>query len=124
MEFIIVFVVSAIFLSLIGVAMAFGKSPGYRPDRTYVLTLLKGIEDQTTSSQAWDMFIGYPISHDPELENIRRWVVAMHEGTDGYKPAREGINGFVYDRESRSRLNLVIIQLEKLINETPITKSF
>ncbi|WP_151671579.1 hypothetical protein [Nitrincola schmidtii] len=124
MEFFIVFFVSAVFLLLIGIAMAFGKSPSYRPDRAYVLKLIKGIEDQTTSPQSWDMLIGYPISHDPELENIRRWLVAIHEGTDGQKPAREGINGFIYDRESRARLAPVIVQLEKLIEETPVTKEF
>lgn len=124
MEFFIVFVVSAVFLLLVGVAMAFGKSPSYRPDRTYVLDLLKGIEEQTTSPQAWDMLIGYPISHDPELEKIRRWLVAMHEGTDGFKPAREGINGYIYDRESRARLVPVIQQLEKLIDQTPSIREF
>lgn len=124
MEFFIVFIVSAFFLMLIGIAMAFGKSPSYRPDRSYVLKLIKGIEDKTTTPQSWDMLIGYPISHDPELENIRRWLVSIHEGTDGQKPAREGINGYIYDRETRSRLGPVITQLEKLIEETPILKEF
>ncbi|KDE39658.1 MAG: hypothetical protein ACK4L8_15255 [Nitrincola lacisaponensis] len=124
MEFLIVFIVSAVFLLLIGVAMAFGKSPSYRPDRQYVLDLIKGIETRTTSPQAWDMLIGYPISHDPELEAIRRWLVALHEGTDGHKPAREGINGYIYDRESRQRLVAVIERLEKLIAEAPVTREF
>lgn len=124
MEFLIVFIVSAVFLLLIGVAMAFGKSPSYRPDRAYVLKLMKGIEDKTTTQQSWDMLIGYPISHDPELENIRRWLVSIHEGTDGQKPAREGINGYIYDRETRGRIIPVIKQLEKLINEAPIIREF
>ncbi|MCD8512222.1 MAG: hypothetical protein LRY63_01490 [Nitrincola sp.] len=124
MEFFIVFIVSAFFLLLIGVALAFGKTPSYRPDRSYVLGLIKGIENQTTTPQAWDMLIGYPISHDPELEEIRRQLVAMHEGTDGYKPSREGINGYIYDRESRERLQQVIIKLEKLIENTPVTREF
>lgn len=58
MEFLIVFIVSAFFLLLIGVAMSFGKSPSYRPDRHYVLKLMKGVEDRTTTDQAWDMLIG------------------------------------------------------------------
>ncbi len=124
MEFIIIFVVSAFFLLLVGCAMAFGKSPSYRPTREYVLKLIKGIEDQSTTQQAWDMLIGYPINHDPELENIRRWLVSMHEGTDGFDPAREGINGYIYDKQSRHRLKAVIDQLEKLIKESPITKEF
>lgn len=124
MEFLIVFFVSAFFLMLIGIAMAFGKSPSYRPDREYVLKLMKGIEEKTTSPQSWDMLIGYPISHDPELEQIRRMLVALHEGTDGNKAQREGINGYIYDRESRARLIPIIERLERLIEEAPVIKEF
>ncbi|WP_417583529.1 hypothetical protein [Nitrincola sp.] len=124
MEFLIVFVVSAFFLALIGVAMAFGKSPSYRPDRHYVLKLIKGVEDRTTTEQAWDMLIGYPISHDPELEAIRRQLVELHEGNLDRPAARQGINGYIYDRESRQRLQSVVIQLEKLIAESPVTREF
>lgn len=124
MEFFILFIVTAIFLLLVGVALSFGKSPSYRPDRHYVLKLLKGIEDASTSPQAWDMFIGFPISHDPELEDIRRQLVAMHEGTDGYPAAREGINGFIYDREARERMRLVRMRLETLIETSPVLKDF
>lgn len=124
MEFLIVFIVSAFFLLLIGVAMAFGKSPSYRPDRHYVLTLIKGVEDRTTTEQAWDMLIGYPISHDPELETIRRQLVDIHEGRAGMPAARQGINGYIYDRESRQRLQKVIVDLEKLIDESPVIREF
>ena len=85
---------------------------------------MKGVEDGTTSEQAWDMLIGYPISHDPELEAIRRQLVELHEGSFDRPPARQGINGYIYDRESRQRLIPVIIQLEKLIEESPVTKEF
>ena len=124
MEFLIVFFVSAVFLMLIAVALSFGKSPSYRPDREYVLKLIIGIEDKTTTQQSWDILIGYPISHDPELENIRRWLVAIHEGTDGNIPAREGINGYIYDRDTRERLLPVMRSLKKLIEETAVTREF
>jgi hypothetical protein len=124
MDFLLVFIVSAFFLLLIGVAMAFGKSPSYRPDRDYVLKLMKGVEERTTTEQAWDMLIGYPISHDPELEAIRRQLVELHEGSADMPPARQGINGYIYDRESRQRLQRVIAELEKLIEESPVTREF
>ncbi|WP_036525105.1 hypothetical protein [Nitrincola sp. A-D6] len=124
MDFVIVFIVSAFFLMLIGVAMAFGRSPAYRPDRQYVLKLMKGVADRTTSEQAWDMLIGYPISHDPELEDIRRQIVDIHEGNADIPAARQGINGYIYDRESRQRLHKVIDQLEKLIEESPVIREF
>ncbi len=124
MEFLIVFIVSAFFLLLIGVAMSFGKSPSYRPDRHYVLKLMKGVEDRTTTDQAWDMLIGYPINHDPELEAIRRQLVDIHEGHSGVPAARQGINGYIYDRESRQRLQKIIIQLERLIEESPVIREF
>ncbi|QEW05412.1 hypothetical protein [Nitrincola iocasae] len=124
MEFLIVFIVSAFFLLLIGVAMSFGKSPSYRPDRHYVLKLMKGVEDRTTTDQAWDMLIGYPINHDPELEAIRRQLVDIHEGHAGVPAARQGINGYIYDRESRQRLQKIIVQLERLIEESPVIREF
>lgn len=124
MDFFLVFIVSTFFLLMVGLAMAFGKSPSYRPDRDYVLKLMKGIEDRTTTEQRWDMLIGYPISHDPELEVIRRQLIAFHEGSSDMPPARQGINGYIYDRESRQRLQKIIVELEKLIEKSPVFREF
>lgn len=109
---------------LIVVAMTFGKPVGYRPSRQSVLLLLRGIEDGSTRQEAWDMFLGYPVSHDPELEAIRRELVALHEGLDGTVAAKEGISGYIYDREGRARVAKVTAQLEKLISDEPGFREF
>ncbi|EXJ09416.1 MULTISPECIES: hypothetical protein [Nitrincola] len=123
-EFFVIFVISALFLGLVGVALAFGRSPSYRPDRGYVLKLLRGIQDGTTEAHVWDMFIGYPIGHDPELELLRREIVAIHEGDEKHPPAPSGINDFIYDRETRKRLLVIEQKLETLIESQPIIRDF
>ncbi|RAU18176.1 hypothetical protein DN062_08015 [Nitrincola tibetensis] len=123
-EFFIIFVISAIFIGLVGISLAFGRSPSYRPERAYVLKLLQGIQDGTTEPHVWDMFIGYPIGHDPELELVRREIVAIHEGDENHPPALSGINDFIYDRETRKRLSVIEQKLETLIKNQPIVKDF
>ncbi|WP_151702733.1 hypothetical protein [Nitrincola alkalilacustris] len=123
-QFIAVFLVTLCVMILIVLAMMFGKPIGYRPSRESVLLLLRGIEDGSTRQEAWDMFLGYPVSHDPELEAIRRQLVTLHEGLDGATAAKEGLSGYIYDREGRARVAKFTAQLEKLINEEPGFREF
>jgi len=123
-QFIVVFLITLCVMILIVVAMMFGKPIGYRPSRQDTLKLLRGVEDGTTRQEAWDMFLGYPVSHDPELEAIRRQLVVLHEGLDGTTAVKEGLSGYIYDRAGRARVAKVTEQLEKLINEEPRFREF
>ncbi|WP_409523581.1 hypothetical protein [Nitrincola sp. MINF-07-Sa-05] len=123
-QFIVVFLITLCVLILIVVAMVFGKPLGYRPSRQYALQLLRGVEDGTTRQEAWDMFLGYPVSHDPELEAIRRQLVALHEGMDGGAPANQGLGDYIYDRAGRARVAKLVPVLEKLISDEPGFREF
>lgn len=123
-EFLLIFAVTLVVLILIVVAMVFGKPLGYRPSRQSVLELLRGIDAGTTRQEAWDMFLGHPVSHDPELEAIRRELVMLHEGMDGQGPAPSGIGDYIYDRATRARVAGITAKLEKLIADEPSIREF
>ncbi|MBR9883209.1 MAG: hypothetical protein GYB21_05960 [Oceanospirillales bacterium] len=124
LEFIPVFVFTLILLVLLVVFMRFGRLPTYRPSRDDVRKLLAGVLERTTSVEAWELFLGLPISHDPELEAIRRRCLAIHEGLDGERAAGTGLDGYLYDRAGRARIAEVLEQLDELIRTSPITKEF
>lgn len=118
------FVFSALSLLLIGFGYARGKIPVHRPDKEYLLKLLNGIETKSTRVEEWECFIGYPVHHDPELEALRQALLRIHEG-DGTSPAaKEGINGYIYDREGRARVEKVRQTLQKMLEEGPSMREF
>ncbi|MBS99976.1 MAG: hypothetical protein CMI01_15045 [Oceanospirillaceae bacterium] len=123
-EFLPVFLLTLIFLVLLVVFMGFGRTPTYRPERQEVRDLLAGIFERKTSQEAWDMFLGLPILHDPELEEIRRRCIQIHEGTDGQAAAHAGLDGYLYDRAGRERLKPVLEALDELIRKTPVYREF
>lgn len=124
MEFIAVFLVCLLVLVILVVGLAFGKAPAYRPERAYVLELLRGIADRSTSEQAWTLFIHTPISHDAELETFRVRCYQFDQGELDGNEARPGINGYIYDTAGREFLITVADDLEKLIREAPLSIDF
>lgn len=123
-EFVLVFALTLIFLVVLVVFLSFGRAPTYRPSREQVRTLLAGVLDKTTSVEAWDMFLGLPIVHDAELERLRRRCIDIHEGIEGERAAGTGLDGYLYDREGRERIQQVLDELDRIIREAPITKEF
>ncbi len=123
-ELILAFVLT--FLVLIGLVLAlkFGRVPSYRPDRDSVLKLLHQVVDGTADVRRWDLFLGMPIQHDEILESVRVQCVVLHEGLDGQPPAREGLDGQVYDRAGREKIAEILTELEKTLSEEPITREF
>ena len=45
--------------------------PVYRIEAINIKRLLKSVLDETASEADWDVFIGMPIRHDPQLDDIR-----------------------------------------------------
>lgn len=124
MEFIAAFVVSLLILCLTAAALHFGRSPTYRPSRQEVLALLQGVLDGSTSRQRWDLFIGLPMHHDPELEEIRRRCLMLQEGDDDEAAAGEGLDGYLFDRAGRQRLGRIVDDLRTLIAKEPVYREF
>ncbi len=124
MEFLSVFVLTLIVLVGLVLLLQFGRVPSYRPTRHAVRELLAGVLARSTSSEAWEMFLGLPIVHDEELEQIRRRCLQIHEG-DGRQPAAgEGIDGYLYDRAGRERMAQVLAELDRLIAAEPVYREF
>ncbi|MFC6671297.1 hypothetical protein [Marinobacterium aestuariivivens] len=124
MEFVAAFVVTLLVLCLMAVALHFGRSPTYRPSRTEVLDLLQGVLDGSTSRQRWDLFIGLPVHHDPELEKVRRRCLVLQEGDDEQPAAGEGLDGLLFDRAGRERLGHIVDDLRTLIAREPVYREF
>ncbi|GGK77777.1 hypothetical protein [Amphritea balenae] len=124
MEFIAVFLVCLFVLFILVAGLAFGRSPVYQPEPEEVLQLLRGIANRTTSEQAWSLFLHTPITHDPELESLRLRCYQFDQGELEGAVARQGINGYIYDSDSRIFISTLADDLEKKIQEAPLKIDF
>ncbi|MBV0934464.1 hypothetical protein [Marinobacterium weihaiense] len=123
-EFLIVFTVSLILIGGLVLALTWGRAPTWRPDRRKVLTLMQQLQAGEARRDEWEMFVGLPVLHDPELEAIRRQCVAIHEGDEHHPPAADGLAPYLYDRAARQRLEAVQVELEHLIASEPFFRRF
>ncbi len=123
-EFLIAFVVSLLLIGGMAVALIYGRAPTWRPDRQKVLALMQQLQTGEARRDEWEMLIGMPILHDPELEEIRRLCVAIHEGDEEHPPASEGLDTYLYDRAGRQRFAEVQKTLEQLIANEPYFRDF
>lgn len=124
MELVPVFLVTLLFSLGLVLALTFGKAPTYRPSREQIVALLESVLEGTARQSHWDLFIGMPIQHDEALEAVRVQCVTLHEGLDGSDPAREGIDGYIYDRAGRERIASILQNLRKVIEKSPVTREF
>ncbi|MDH2433967.1 hypothetical protein WH50_14310 [Pokkaliibacter plantistimulans] len=88
--------------------------PSYRPSRAKVEALLQGVVDGYTRREEWELFLGYPIHYDPELEQIRVRCVALEEGDDDHPPFPHGLNGYLYNRAGRARAEHILRSVKLL----------
>ncbi|GAA0794453.1 hypothetical protein [Marinobacterium sediminicola] len=123
-EFFIAFVVSLLLIGGLVVALIWGRAPTWRPDRRKVLELMRQVQSGDARRDEWEMFVGFPVLHDPELESIRRRCVDIHEGDDTHPPASDGLAPYLYDRAARKRLAEVQLELEQLIRDEPFFRRF
>ncbi|MBY4677554.1 hypothetical protein [Marinobacterium arenosum] len=124
MEFIAVFVFTLLVTGLLAVVLYYTRNTRYRPTRRQILKLLRGVEARTTERAAWEMFIGYPLYYDPELDRIRQCCVEIEEGSDELPPASPGLNGYLYDRAGRERIAKLADELARLIEKEPVYREF
>lgn len=124
MSVIPVFIVTFLVTLLLFLALVFGRSPAYRPTRESTLQLLESLLEGKASIPMWDMFLGTPIMSDALLEEIRVECVNLHEGLNGVPKASEGIDGYIYDRKGRERIELILCSLKQKIGAEPVTREF
>lgn len=92
--------------------------------RRGTLVLLQGVISGETPQPRWDLFVGYPIAHDDELEQIRLRCLAVQEGDEETPPAAGGIGNYIFNREGRERIALIVADLQKLIDSEPYQRPF
>lgn len=124
MSIVPVFLVTLLVTLLLFLALVFGRTPSYRPTRESTIQLLDALLEGKASIPAWDLFLGTPILSDALLEEVRVDCVNLHEGLNGVPKAREGIDGFIYDRKGRERIKTILCQLHKKIDAEPVTREF
>jgi hypothetical protein len=124
MEIILIFVITLFVTLTLVFALLFGKAPTYRPSRDKVIELLESVVSGTAHPSQWDMFLGMPIQHDVLLEKTRVSAVVLHEGLNGVPRAREGIDGYIYDRAGREQISEILLELKSAIQNEPITREF
>ncbi|WP_271271683.1 hypothetical protein [Aliamphritea hakodatensis] len=123
MQFLVVFLVTLLFLLLLIAALVFGRTPTYRPSREAVLALLKGVSEGSTDQQAWAVFLGSPIFHDEALETIRRHCYEFDEGLTDL-PVKPGLHGRLYDAAGRAYIQEQADKLIHIIKHTPVSRDF
>lgn len=123
-EFLIVFIVTAIILCGLAVALHFGRPPVYQISREDALALMKALVAGELTEIKWLVFIGHAIPMDPELNEIRLRCSAIELAAEQSQGITFVANPKRYDKAGIEQVELVIAALEKLIIDTPISKEF
>ena len=71
MNFIITVALTFIVVMLALLVFRYVGLPIYRVEAINVQRLLESVLAETASTTDWDIFVGMPIRHDPELDKIR-----------------------------------------------------
>ncbi|MFC0267979.1 hypothetical protein [Kushneria aurantia] len=70
--FLVTFTVCLLIIGLMVLALVLSRTPRFRTSEQDLLTLLDDALARRLSEQRWHTLVGYPIRHDPVLENVRR----------------------------------------------------
>lgn len=130
MEFIIAFVVTLVLLVGVSLALFLGKPPVYRPSREEIVELLDKQLQGRLDDTAWHMFINAPITHDPNLNDIRLLCYELEQEAEiaGRKmddsQVRFSAGEFHYNPAGMERLEKVLAALHKVIETTPVQREF
>ncbi len=73
--------------------------PVYRVEAINIRVLLESVLNETATVADWDVFIGMPIRHDPELDKIRLQCAMLAETT---MTERAGL--VIFSEEGRTQL--------------------
>ncbi len=123
-ELLITTLLTAIFLIGLLWVLSRGGAPSYRPTRQGVVRLLERVIEGDAEQFEWDLFIGYPIHADPELDEIRRRCQALNEGTEDHPAYPSGIGSYIFNREGREQVAKILDDLKDIIANEPFQKEF
>ncbi len=121
---IVTVVLTALILGAMLWVLSRAHSPNYRPSRAQVADLLKQVIEGDASQQAWDLFVGFPDVHDPELETIRQRCIALSEGNEDRPAYPSGIGRFIFNKAGRSEVGVILQELQAVIDGEPFNQDF
>ncbi len=103
-------VASLTFIFIVVVLLVFIKvgTPVYRVERVNVIALLQLVVDGEATEADWDVFIGVPIRHDPELEKLQkrcREIAEVHY---------LGGSGRLFTAEGLAQLRQILTELKAI----------
>ncbi|MFT6914089.1 MAG: hypothetical protein ACJAWL_000377 [Motiliproteus sp.] len=124
MELLLTFMLTLVLMAVLVWVLSRSRTSRYRPTRQQAVALLEAVLEGSASRSQWDLFIGYPLYHDPELEQIRLYCIALTEGDPDTEPMASGIGGYLFDRAGRKRLAEVLDRLQQLIAAEPFQREF
>ena len=106
MDFIITVALTFIVVILALVVFRYAGAPVYRVEAPNIERLLESVLAQTATTADWDVFVGIPIHHDPELDKIRVQC-AMLETSE----MTEQRGRVIFSAAGRSELQQILNQL-------------
>lgn len=96
----------------------------YRPSREEAYQMLTTVCEGGLDNGQWGLFIGLPIRHDPELEDIRQECYELELQAEENKEILFGSGAYRYNSVGMERLELIRLKLKSLIDKTPTYRSF
>lgn len=125
MEFMLVFFVCLVVMLALTGALLFGRAPVYRPKRADIYEMMQALQAGQLEHDRWSLFIGIPIVHDPDLETIRQRCYDLElEAEEGSGEVRFGIGRCRYNPAGMAQLQRIGERLKKLIDTSPIVRTF
>lgn len=79
MEFLVTVVLATLLIGVAFFVFHFFGTPFYRLEPINVRRLLESVLAETATVADWDVFIGMPIRHNPDLERIRKRCAELAE---------------------------------------------
>lgn len=123
-EILITFLLSLVVIGALAWVMSRGQNRRYQPTRSDIVALLQSVLEGRAQRSQWDLFIGYPLYHDPELELFRLRCVALTDGDPDTEAMGSGIGGYLFNKAGREQLAEVLSELQQLIADEPYQQDF
>ncbi|WP_110666156.1 hypothetical protein [Salinicola halophilus] len=98
----VVFAVCLLITLFTVIALMVSRTPRYRTQATDLLGLFDDVLSNRASEAQWHTLIGYPIRHDPYLENLRRRCQHLMEQYG--RPWQAAQGGSLLSRAGRDEL--------------------
>ncbi|WP_110687979.1 hypothetical protein [Salinicola aestuarinus] len=100
--YLLVFAVCLLITLFTVIALMVSRTPRYRTQASDLLALFDDVLSNRASEAQWHTLIGYPIRHDPYLENLRRRCQHLMEQYG--RPWQVAQGGSLLSRDGRDEL--------------------